>query len=675
MPRIGEQPAESSVLVPPELLEQLRELKRSAVPGETGDSRLALVLEARYEGKLVEIDRKSFAQFDAVFQVLSLSDEATANLALEGPLTGPILLDGALATLADRPATGHAVKVPRKGRHKIELQFRLPINSSVSGTAEDRGIPLNLPRVPASRLRFHGPAGAVALHAQGCQGWQRLLPGEAGKIGPTLEVDLGRPAGLVQLAWYQESGPDNRPARVQFQEAYLWELHGEANTLTGLVHYRITRGTVQSLPLDVPGDLELRNAEAFRVRRAVGPDMVQRPALEQINDGSVRLRGWRPEGGTVHLDFQGPVTGDLVVALELIPRRALPMAFALPLPAPRGELLPGVSYLAYRAVGLDAHRQSTLRLTGIQPAEFAPFWPAVSRPQATALQYCCSFRREPGKPPVLVVRLGWPVPNVQVSQEIQVRVGSAQAELKATAELTEQPGTPGGSPSKCLNLIEWHLQGPSWVVAGVTGPEVRRWSQSGQRLLIWLEHSSAATRLELTGWLSLADEPGTSGPMRRQGKFDLPTLRLVPARTQKTTVRVQAEPGVRLLPGGLRNLRPVAAQASAVSPELVYQTQNIAYGASFQALPAPDSGLTAGAVRVLTLVEEQDQQLVFSSSLVYRLPAGDRRTVQVRCATGMATRSSCMGRNCRPGRCASGGRAGAIGSGASSCRPATGCRR
>ena len=39
---------------------------------------------------------------------------------------------------------------------------------------------------------------------------------------------------------------------VQFQEAYLWVLRGDASTLTACLNYRIRQGTVSTLAIDLP---------------------------------------------------------------------------------------------------------------------------------------------------------------------------------------------------------------------------------------------------------------------------------------------------------------------------------------------------------------------------------------------------------------------------------------
>src|SRR5262249_21331029 len=148
-------------------------------------------------------------------------------------------------------------------------------------------------------------------------------------------------------------------------------------------------------------------------------------------------------------------------------------------------------YLAYQRHGLEVTRTNWLRLTGIRPAEFAPFWPAP-RPGPAPLDYASTFRRDPRQPPELRLALRPALPRVEALQSVAWQVGPAQAELSARVDLV--------APDRDLSLVEWQVQSPRPVtIAGVTGPGVSRWSQSGDRLLVWLEKTAGSARLELSG--------------------------------------------------------------------------------------------------------------------------------------------------------------------------------
>src|SRR5262249_7621932 len=185
---------------------------------------------------------------------------------------------------------------------------------------------------------------------------------------------------------------------------------------------------------------------------------------------------------------------------------------------------PDGGFLAYRALGLEVTRRDPLRVTGIQPGEFAPFWQRPADLQR--LDYASAIRREDGKGPVLTVRLQPRQAHAEAVQEMPVRVGPRQADVRAVLALS------AAGPE--LALVEWDIRSPRpLTVAAVTGPDVGRWSQSGDRVLVWLKKATAATRLELTGWVPLTAAGGET-------HLDLPALHVASAARQTTTVRLRA---------------------------------------------------------------------------------------------------------------------------------------
>jgi hypothetical protein len=331
----------------------------------------------------------------------------------------------------------------------------------------------------------------------------------------------------------------------------------------------------------------------------------------------VRLRDWRVEGaGTgraLKLDFQGPASGEFEVTLELVPRTPLAATVTLPLPTPQGTPLPGSSFLAYRTQGLEAHDVpgGRLRVTGINAADFAPFWRAPSRPEPRSLAYACTFRREQGQPPVLRLLLRVPPAAVEAAQDVGLRVGPRQAEVRVTARLS----APGGD----LSLVEWEVRSSRpLTVADVTGPDVRRWTRTGNRLLVWLQRTTGTTRVEVTGWLPLTPD-GPAG----EARLDLPCLRLVSARKQSTRLYITAGAGLSLTPSGLRQLWP-APDPRPSGQELGYVTEQPSYGGTCRVRPGDT------AVRVLTFAEVRGRRLTFTAQVHYRVRRGELRTAHVR---------------------------------------------
>ena len=588
-PGPADAPERESVLAPPDLLDQLRTLAQpGAGPG-------AVLLGAEYAGKVVD----NAAEFDAVFQAYCLADEPTTlTLPLDGvQITGDVLLDGAAVQATALPGPQAGFTLPVKGRtkageppHKVELHFRTP----VAATPEERGVQFTAPRLAQSRLTLRVPRGSAHLQATVKYGAQKVSA-----EGDYLEAELGRVAAPIRLRWAPE-GWAARPGEVRFKEAYLWDLRVDASRLTAFLSYTISGGSRAELAVKVPEELEVFGVEAGRPRDA----------------GPVRLRDWQVRGSgkerALQLNFTAPVTGDLEVLIDLAPRRPLPASFVLPLPSPQGTPLRDKgAYLAYRTRGLDVERVNPFGVTGVPPEEFAPFWPAASRPDPRTLAYASTLLREDeSRPPVLGLKVRPSPPAAHARLDMEVRVGAQQADVRATAVLS--------APDGDLSLVQWDMQSPQpLTVTGVSGPNVRRWSQEGDRVLVWLDAAvKGETTLELTGWLPLAAAGDAA-------HLDLPCLRLPAAASQDTTVRLVAGDEVALAPSALHNLASQADKAE--SPDRTYKAAGRAdYGGAWLVRAAP------AVVRVYTVAGVHDRRLAFVAVVECRPTRGEVRSLAVR---------------------------------------------
>jgi hypothetical protein len=608
-----------NVLVPAAVLDRLRTLaERPALPGgkEAPD---AVLLSASYEGKVE--DRA--AEFAAVFAAHSLADEATLALPLDGvQLIGDVWLDGARAlpvalpphkpaapaTGPDKP--GYALAVKGRGSHKVEMRFRAPLAPTAAGQA----VQLTLPPLVQSRLVFRLPPGATYPQALVAHGAQAEVADPMTPSGKRLEADLGRLAGPLVIRWSPPAGQAPGAAqtpKVQYRVAYLWDLRLKDSTLQALVRYRVPRGAVTALAVALPPELEVHAAEAHRTPAA--PGKVEDPAAAAL----VRLKDWRVEGPAgkrlLHLEFPAPVAGDFDVLLELVPHAPLPATAALPLPVPVGELLSGennLSYLAYRTQGMEARPEQLLRVTGIQPKDFAPFWPASSRPDPATLAYACTV----GKDPLLRLRLGRAPAVVDADQKVAFRVGSRRAEMQAQATLA--------APGKDLAFVEWQVQSAQSVtIAGVSGLDVRSWSQAGDRVRVWLGRAVADTRLHLSAWLPV--QPAAPG---KDAVLPLPCLKVVGAREQHTTLQLSAVGDLALeMRQPLKNLTRLA-DPPASEQGLAFTAASPDYAGECQVRPAAANL----KVSVRTVAEVRDRKLVFAATVDYHLPKGELRVVRVR---------------------------------------------
>jgi hypothetical protein len=590
LPESGRPDDKPAVLVPAELLDELEALSRP--PDAAGGP---VLLDARYEGKVAG----GAAEFEAVFHVRCPDDgPAPLPIPLGGvELEGEVWLDGARAhpTAAAPPQTGYVLKVARAGRHEVRLRFRAP----VTVTAADRAVRFGVPRLPQSRLVLRLPPGAAFPRALGRLGAAAV---SAGDDGVSLEADLGRMAGPLELRWHQPDRPPVEPV-VTFRDAYLWELRPEGSGLTGLIRYTVLEGAVTALAVDLPPGLEVRGAEVVR---------------GAADGGGPRLRGWRVEGAegprALVLEFAGPVAGELQVSLDLVPREPLSAAVALPVPRPRGRRLPGGSFLGYRAHGLAAQPVESLNVTGREPAALAAFWPEAQRPDAATLTFAASTWPAADRPPLVRVRLDphpvWARAR-QTQQTLTVSVGPRQADVRAAVQLA--------APAGDLALVEWRLS-PGLTITSFTGPEVRRWSQTGDRVLVWLEGAKETAEVAWSGWLPLA--PGAGG----EARLPFPRARPVSAYSVKTTLRLLAGPGLALAPGEVPRAFQAAPGGRATEQELDYVTLDRDYDGSCVVRPAAANAVA----RVLTLAEVRDGRLTFTATVDFPEVRGELRAVQLR---------------------------------------------
>jgi hypothetical protein len=596
VPAPAEAPDKQTVLVPANLLDRLKKLDRPA-PLASGGPRTVL-LDASYEGRLVDGGKQ--AEFAAIFSAYSLSDEAsTLSVPLSGvQLVGEILLDGARVAPLAAPQSGYFLSVQGRGRHKIELSFRVP----VVGTVEDRNVRFTPPPLLRSRLSWRLPAGVIepqVLVKNGAQWITRENGGER------LEADLGAVPLPVHLHWYQPS----RPTRVSYQAAYLWELGLERNRLITWLHFRVEQGAIKTLELDVPAELEVLSANAQRTVSVSRP--AWRPRL-QLHDWHVRRAGGKR---ALHLKFPYPISGDFQVTLELLPRAPLTSPSALPLPSLPGLRAGGPHYLAYRTQpGLKAQRDTSQNLTRIGNQEVAPDWPGGPRLEANFQGI--AYRIPPDRPPQLILRLEQRPPEIEGDIDITVQAGMQRAEIQVVADVA--------APNQDLAAVEWELP-PHCAIASASGEDVRTWKQNGSRLLVWLNRTTAKTRIHLNGWLSLSLRDG-------HPHLEMSGPRLLHAGKQHTRLRLAASGDLVLSAMQARNLYPSSTNVKSDNAATDngrgtadFETRDLSYHLDCQVQAAANA-----TARVLTLAEVVDRELRFTTTVDYKVTHGELRYVRLR---------------------------------------------
>jgi hypothetical protein len=588
VPASADAPDKPTALVPADLLGRLKKLAQP-VPLAPGGPQ-SVLLDASYEGQLVEEGKQ--AEFAAVFSAHSLSDGPSRLIV---PLAGiqlvdEVLLDGARVAPLAAPQDGYSLLVRGRGRHKIEMRFRVP----VIGTGDDRNVLFTAPPLLRSRLSWRVPDGAIEPQVLVKNGAQWTTHDN----GRHLQADLGALPLPVHLHWYQPS----RPTSASYQAAYLWDLGLEVSHLTAYLRYRVEQGAIKTLEVDLPSELEVSTANAQRAPSLSRPSWKSR---FQLRDWHITRSGAKR---VLHLELPYPISGDFQVTLELLPRTPLASPAALPLPWPRGIRANGPHYLAYRTQpGLNAQRDTSQNLTRIDNKEFAPDW--LGGPSLETNFQGIAYRIPPDRIPQLFLRLQQTPPMVQGDVDVAVRVDSQRAEIDVVAEVT--------APNKDLAAIEWELP-PPCVLVTATGEDVRTWKQSGSRLLVWLNHTTTRTRIRLSGWLPLSRRDGHS-------HLELNGPRLLQAGKLHTRLHLAASGDLVLATVQTRNLQPTKPAIRTKAAASDFETWDSSYHLDCQVQAAANA-----VARVLTLAEVSDRELRFTTTVDYTVTYGELRQVRLR---------------------------------------------
>jgi hypothetical protein len=567
------------VLISPELLARLDALVRSG----TRYGHDASLVAASYRG----IVRDNTPEFQAEFRAyVSVQNSVQLVIPLGGVELREMSVDGkpAAPTAVAAPQIGYQVTLAGHGWHGIACRFTVPL----SETGGEREIRFAVPELARNQLRLAVPRPAGYLRAVAGYGAQQLT-GDA--EGLHLEADLGR-VSTLHLRWRQE-GSDPRPPEIQATELALWDLQGTESRLLAELQYKIKRGTVTTVTVDLPENLEVR-----RVTADAGTASSPGPRLKQWSLNSA------PAGRQLAMEFRNPLPEQVQVSLELVPTVPLGAEAILTPPVPLGVSLTE-GYLAYHVEGSQSSPADGRRVTAVAPSDFLAKWQAAGMTLPRLPVHAYSFRRAGDGAPYLRLQLASAAPRFRALQTLDWELAPEQANLRATLQLT--------GLDEDFALVEWEVP-PEVVIATVSGPAIRSWSRNGSRLTTWLQRSTRRSRLQLDAWVACApDKP-----------FRLPCLRLPQEAGQTTFLRMHAPEGQALRAASVQNLLPLpSSQAS--EQEQAYVTPQASYAAAFNLRP----GTTDTRVRVLTLVEAHDRQLKLEALLHCEVPLDRAATLDV----------------------------------------------
>ncbi|HYV34736.1 MAG TPA: hypothetical protein VE988_03465, partial [Gemmataceae bacterium] len=539
------------VLVTPELLKRLDTLVQRGPNHQRG----AVLLGANYNGTVTG----DVARFKAEFQLFSFSDNAALTLPLSGVELGEgAMLDGIAAQLAASPV-GYTVTVKDKGPHKLTVAFSVRVQS----TPEHRDLQFNVPRLYQNKLVVQLPITMADTQVISGSGMVETATVDART--QQLTVDLGRDIA-VQLRW-ATSRTATGAAKATVQEAYYWDLRGPGSECTAVLNYSIKGSSLAQLTVALPSTLEARAVEIGG--EGPGGDEAARP----------RLRDWRlvNDNGQWRLRIQllGPVTGNVVVILHLVPRQPFgPGTARLELPEPLDGKSTG-GLVAYRVEGWDAGEKPFNMLTSLLPAEqFAKQWQATGAKEPVSPTRAFSFRNYQSGGALVLSLTPW---RPALEQDLRWTLQPGRADLLATVKFTA-----GGDD---LMMVEWEVP-PQVTVAEIAGDNIRTWTRPAGpagdgKLQLWLKQPARSVTFIAHGWMMYAKPIG--GQAQR---WTLPWLGSSSAVNTATIVRVSDGAGIRAELDGttLQNLATVPLSAT---PTWMSQGAQAAYQAEFVIRPVP----------------------------------------------------------------------------------------
>jgi hypothetical protein len=201
------------------------------------------------------------------------------------------------------------------------------------------------------------------------------------------------------------------------------------------------------------------------------------------------------------------------------------------------------------------------------------------------------------------------VAGVQVTQHIAWRVGVERAEFEAQIRL--------GAPNGDIAVVEWDVPTELTIVR-LSGADLVSWSQTGTRIQAWLDGPRRSAKLQMGGWVKTPHPAPMPARAATPNEFRLPCVQLLSAASVENWIQLTGAEGLTwetMDRGGLLPLpdsRPTA-------PEAVFFTPQSRYHATFR---LKQSASTSEA-RVLTLAENRDRQLTFTTLLDLQVHRGD----------------------------------------------------
>ncbi|MCX7701779.1 MAG: hypothetical protein N2039_12955, partial [Gemmataceae bacterium] len=470
---------EQAVLAPPQLLSELKSLVERAMV------MTPLVLDARLEGQASAREVRWTGRFTvhAASETggvlpLRLGDTQLISAELNGVPVFPELS-------VDRGT--YEFRLPAQGTHRLTVVF-----TSLVTDGADSETRFSIAEIPICTAVVDFPQGTTEMQFLSSRGIQKI---DVGGKAARLEADLGR-VSTIQLRWRSATHPSDRPGTVE--AAHLWDVSEQQARLLSVFRFRLGSGVMRRVEFDVPSSLEL-------------VDVVIRPVDDPLNlFGLTGPRDWRqsasPEATRHRLEFAVPLSGQVQVELELVPRQSLPENWIVTAPEVVGDY-DRQTVVGVRLTGRSIQVRASMGWESASPAEFLRRHWRPLRVDALDREPEVAFRRSGPFDPTIAMALTT-TPKGAVQQRVEWRTGPGRSSLQAVSQWT---GIVGPGP------LEWE------VPAGITIHEVRGdgvagWSRAGSVLQIWLSPQRPdAVNVTLDGFLptpSVGTQPFELPPLR-----------------------------------------------------------------------------------------------------------------------------------------------------------------
>ena len=506
-------PSQLSVLAPPALLVRLDSFGNSALPA-------AAIAAADYEGTA---EGSGPATFAARFRVVATgAGDAPLWLPLAGVRLIEVLVDGKAAFPESPKPDRYTVRIPGPGVHEVAVRFAV----SVAIIGGDREARFGCPDVPNSRVRFAAPQGGRGLDVPTRRGTQTVTGGRQ-------KADADHGGGtIIAVRWRGEASGAN--ASVAVRDVCVWDLTEAGEIGTAAFAFRVTGGSVTRLNVLIPDSCE-----------------PSKPTVRSDLDGP-GLRDWRvtpsAEGfQTLSVGLQGPVEGQVVIVVRLIPKRAGMVRPVLRYPRPPKEVS-GEGFAVVRTKGLtieDLPRSPDLIDFPAETMvrEFAGLAPELELDRFPPNRV---FQRASATLPELRPVLRPSIEPAVASNEIAWTL-SSRASVEGTVKLARPSGT-----------VSLEFEVPNSILLDeVRCPDLQSWNRTGSRVQIWLKKSTRDAVVRWSGvWKGYSPAGGNGGVV------ELPLPR-GPASSATPVVRVRttdgwsavANPsrGVAVQPNGAQN--------------------------------------------------------------------------------------------------------------------------